>query len=507
MPRLAAHSGLPALSTIALGMALASPVSMGQPSDAPAHVQVAGEPTHYKGAVSLPTVSLDFAIRLVRGLDGAPSGSIDIPLQSVDDFPLSQVVWTGEAIRFTMEIPGQPERAWPRFEFTIAGDAPPKEGTLRQAGMEFPATLERLDGAPEPTRRPQTPAPPFPYLAREVTFESPLDADSSGGPGSLTIAGTLVLPEGPGPFPCAVFITGSGPQDRDETLFEHRPFWVLADDLARHGIASLRCDDRGVGGTDQGSEDDDSFDLATDVASMVEFVRLQPEIDPALVGLIGHSEGGLIGPIVAAEDPSIAFLVMLAGPGVPGDEILLRQGEAMATAMGVPQSDLDAQRPHRLAMFDAIDRGDTEGARAALTQLLSMSSPEFAGSPDGAKMLEQAVEGQLRMLESAWMRTFMAHDPRGPLRRVECPVLVLNGDLDMQVLHDQNVPEVEAALREGGNTRVVVHVLPGLNHMFQPATTGAITEYIQIETTFDPGAMTIIRDWIRDQTRERPGGG
>ena len=467
--------------------ALAAPQPDG---GAEAAAPAAGQASHFKGAITLPNnMTLDFSIRLARGLDGAPSGTIDIPLQGVEDFPLSEVVWDAQTIAFTMELPGVPETGWPRFKYALTPGSTSHTGTLDQAGMRLDASLEALAAAPEAPRRPQLAQAPFPYEAREVTFENP-SAD-------LTIAGTLTIPEGEGPFPCAVMITGSGAQDRDETLMGHQPFLIIADHLARHGIAVLRCDDRGVGGTGAGTpEDPDSFDFATDIGAALTFLGTQPEIDPSHLGLIGHSEGALIGPIVAAADDRVAFLVMLAGPGVPGDEILVRQSAAIALASGVPAERVEAQRPIRESLFAAVKAGREDEAREHMLTLLRQDMPRVEES-----MIQQSADAQMQFLSSRWMRTFLTHDPRPTLRKVTCPVLVLNGDLDLQVLADQNVPEVVRALGEGGNARVTTHVLPGLNHLFQPATTGTVVEYAAIETTFDPGVLAIMTDWIRATTR------
>ncbi|MEZ6234292.1 MAG: alpha/beta hydrolase [Phycisphaerales bacterium] len=462
-------------------------------------VPALGQPTFFSGAIEGPGGELAFHLRLTRGIDGAPSGTIDIPAQNFLGGELRDLVWTGDTLSFIVAVPNAGESVWPHFEFDLSsGDAAdeaegasgpaPFSGTLKQAGFELPARLVRAEGPPTPPRRPQHPEAPFPYEAREVAFEN-----EAGG---VVIAGTLTLPEGEGPFPCAVMITGSGQQDRDETLLGHKPFLVIADHLTRHGIAVLRCDDRGVGGTTAGDQEDpDSFDFASDIDAALAFLAEQDEIDADRVGLIGHSEGGLIGSIVAADEPRVAFFVILAGPGVPGDEILVRQGEAISLAEGADPEDVAAQTPMREALFAALLAGDDEAARGHLEELLTDAMP----AETEAAAIDEMVDAQMRMLGSRWMRTFMAFDPRDHLRRITCPVLVLNGALDTQVLPDQNVPEIAAALREGGNEDVTVEVLPGLNHLFQPATTGGMSEYASIETTFDPGTLEIMAAWIGER--------
>jgi len=469
-----------------LGVAVAQPDGV---ATAPGMVPTAGQVVYFKGAITLPSMALEFSLELTRGLDGAPAGTIDIPIQAFLDQPLLDLVWTDARLAFAVALPGQDTSVWPNFEFALAGGDAEHVGTLKQAGMEFPALIERTEAAPEGLRRPQVPVAPFPYEAREVTFRN--DA------GDLTIAGTLTVPEGDGPFPCAVMITGSGPQDRDETIFEHRPFLVIADHLARHGIAVLRCDDRGVGGTGAGKpESPDSLDFVTDIRAALAFVATQDGIDAERLGLIGHSEGGLIAPLVASQDERVSFVVLLAGPGVPGDEILMRQGEEIALAMGATPSSLEEQRPVRRRLFEAVKAEDEPAARAAMVELVYLQG----GASMTEEMLAAAVDAQMEAFNSRWMRTFMMHDPRPALRSVDCPVLVLNGDLDLQVLHDQNVPEVEKALREGGNRDVTVAILPGLNHMFQPAESGSVMEYATIETTVDPSALDAITAWIRSRT-------
>lgn len=453
----------------------------------------AGRVVFYKGSIDLPGMALEFSLELTRGLDGTPTGTIDIPIQAFLDQPLLDVVWTETRLAFSVAVPGADESSWPQFDFALAGDngadAAVHMGTLKQAGHEFPASIERTEAAAEGLKRPQVPVGPFPYEAREVTFRNEA--------GDLTIAGTLTVPDGDGPFPCAVMITGSGPQDRDETIFEHRPFLVIADHLARQGIAVLRCDDRDVGGTGPGNQEHpDSMDFVTDALASLEFVAAQDNIDATRLGLIGHSEGGLIAPLVAGQDERVTFVVMLAGPGVPGDEILMEQGEAIALAMGASAATLEEQRPIRRAFFDAVNAQDEAAAREAITRLLVMQG----GDSMTEDTLEKAIEAQMEAFNTRWMRTFLSHDPRPALRAMHCPVLVLNGDRDLQVLHEQNVPEVEKALREGGNQDVTVALLPGINHMLQPSQTGSVMEYATIETTVDQSVLDAITTWIKART-------
>ena len=339
--------------------------------------------------------------------------------------------------------------------------------------------------------RPQTPQPPFPYRAEEVTYDN----------GAITLAGTLTLPAADAPYPAVLLLTGSGPQDRDETIFGHKPFLVLADFLTRAGIAVLRVDDRGVGGSSAGPATATSADLADDAVAGVRFLTARPEIDSRRIGLIGHSEGGIIAARAArqtsnndktAEAAEVAFVVLLAGPGVPGDKILPRQLAAMSLASGANDDFVQRQRTIQKTLLTAIKTGAPEDeTRGALRELIQLQSPTLVGTP-----LDNVVRMQLQNVTSPWFRFFLNHDPRDDLRHVTVPVLALNGSKDLQVLWDQNLPAIEAALAEAGNDDVTVRRLDGLNHLFQTAAIGTILEYGALTVTVAPLALTGIRDWI-----------
>jgi pimeloyl-ACP methyl ester carboxylesterase len=473
------------------------PPSPGAPVDpaaqAPTSAPAAPAQT-WKGAVSLPGgAALEFSVVLTPGKDGAPgSGTMSIPMQGLKDGALSDVEVTERAIRFTLGLPSMPKEAWAYFSATIEEGGTTAKGTLEQAGMTLPLTMRRLaEGESVRPRRPQEPVGPLPYAQREVTFTNPADG--------AKLAGTLTIPAGRGPFPAVFLITGSGPEDRDETVFEHKPFLVLADHLTRSGIVVLRADDRGVGGSTSpkgGAETTD--DVAADALAAAEFLAAQPEVDPKRIGLIGHSEGGLAAPMAAAQSERIAFIVLLAGPGVPGREILPAQLSAILRAAGVDEASIAAQREHQVRALDLVAAGaPAEQVRAALRELVEAQMRVAGGGaePDAA-VVERLVEGEGRRLAVPWMRRFLTLDPREALRRTRCPVLALNGSLDTQVVASQNLPEIRRALEEGGNRDVTVREMPGLNHLFQTAVTGGVQEYAQIEETFAPAALEEISGWI-----------
>jgi len=397
------------------------------------------------------------------------SGSVDSPAQQALGLPATASFADGKA-RLVLTVPAAV------FEGQLSADGKSLAGQWLQGGASLPLSMGRTPPVVVPANRPQTPKPPFPYRAEEVSYVNP----ASG----LTLAGTLTLPPGQGPFPVAVLITGSGPQDRDETLFEHKPFLVLADALTRKGVAVLRVDDRSVGGSQAGDlRSATTADFATDVEAGVAFLRGRKDIDPARVGLIGHSEGGLIAPIVAAKDPKIAFVVLMAGTGLPGGEVLKTQSRDIALANGVPAAKAEEQA-QLVAAANTVVLGEADPGKVK-PRVVALFVEK--GAP--ASMAE--IQG--RLFSSTWYKAFLNLDPATYLRQVRAPVLAVNGEKDLQVSAAENLPAIKAAL--AGDKDVTILALPGLNHLFQTAGTGSPLEYAQIEETIAPSALATIVDW------------
>lgn len=444
------------------------------PGDAPAGPAVAGLDGTWNGALPTPTGGQLRLVLHVRSGHYGASATLDSPDQLAKGIPIRELTREGQAVRFTVPAVGG------AYSGTLSADGQTLTGSWSQ-GASQPLTFTR--GAVEAVRnRPQTPRPPFPYRSEEVTAQS--------APG-VVLAGTLTLPVGPGPFPAVVLITGSGPQDRDETLLGHKPFAVLADDLTRRGIAVLRMDDRGVGKSTGSFATAVTTDFAVDAEAGARLLRARPDIDPHKVGLIGHSEGGLVAPMVAARDPQIAFLVLMAGPAAPMNELMDAQRLALAPGMGL---DPDAARRMNAAfavslaaMKDATDTADAQArARAALA---AMSPPLPA----------RQIDVLTAQISSPWFRQLMGYDPQPALRALRIPVLALNGAKDRQVPAAQNLPLMRAALAADPDATVVE--LPGLNHLFQTAPTGAVGEYEDIEETLSPLALDTIGAWVVAHTR------
>jgi pimeloyl-ACP methyl ester carboxylesterase len=318
------------------------------------------------------------------------------------------------------------------------------------------------------------------------------------------LAGTLTLPRTAAPHPAVLLITGSGQQDRNEALLGHKPFLVLADYLTRRGIAVLRVDDRGVGGSTGEVAKATSADFATDVRAGVAYLKQRKDIDARRVGLIGHSEGGMIAPMVAAGSKDVAFIVLMAGTGVPGEEILYEQSALILKANGASEAAIARNRAAQEKMYAIAktEKDDAVAARKVREILRQLAASPVTGT--AAKGEDAAAEAQVKMILSPWFRYFLAFDPRPTLRKVRCPVLAINGEKDLQVPPKANLPAIRAALKAGGNRDHTEKELPGLNHLFQACKTGSPTEYSQIEETFNPAALQAMGDWIVAQVTSDP---
>ena len=319
--------------------------------------------------------------------------------------------------------------------------------------------------------------------------------------GEATLVGTLTQPEGDRPVPAVLLVSGSGPQNRDEEIFGHKPFLVLADYLTRGGIAVLRVDDRGVGKSTGGELPATTATFVSDALAGVAFLKAQPGIDPKRIGIIGHSEGGLVAPQAAARSADVAFIVLLAAPGVNGDELLVRQAEMMYRVSGADY-DLSnkALTEQRAALRLAKPTKTGLDTLTLRKQVRRMVEAQLAVNPSHAALTDEQenalVDQGYAQLTSPWMSYFITYNPRPALSSVRVPVLVLAGGHDTQVDADMNMPEIRKALKAGHNTQVTTHIFLELNHLFQTSKTGLVDEYATIEETMNPEVLKTIRDWI-----------
>jgi len=433
-------------------------------------------------------LELRIALKVEKGQDGALKATLASPDQGANNIPISSIGFNNDVLTFENKI----------MAATFTGKRNKEksafEGEFNQGGAKLPLTLKKTDKLTE-AARPQTPKPPFPYRSEDVVYEN----KESG----IKLAGTLTLPAGKGPFPAVILITGSGAQDRDESILGHKPFLVLADYLTRRGVAVLRVDDRGVGGSTGSTKTSTSADFAGDALSGLAFLKKRSDIDFNKLGMIGHSEGGLIAPIAASRSEDVAFIVLMAGTGLPGSEILETQGRLILKAGGASESEMKKERNQQKRLIDIISTEKDE--KAAEKKLATAWKEIVAAMPESERKALDATGGPLheaaiKGFNNTWFRYFLTYDPRPTLRTVQCPVLAINGEKDLQVSAKENLAEIAKALLEGGNKNVKTVELRGLNHLFQPCKTGSPSEYASIETTIAPEALKTIGDWIVLQT-------
>jgi hypothetical protein len=422
------------------------------------------------------TLELIFKVRGLYNIEG----SLDVPLQGAKDIPML-INETQQSVKFQVQA----------INGLFDGkkiDSITLEGNWKQNGGIYPLKLVKKEGNFEPPKRPQTPKGPFPYISEEITVKS-----SAGN-----LAGTLTKPMGKGLFPAIVLITGSGSQDRDESIFNHKPFFVLADALTRAGFAVLRMDDRGVGSSEGDPSKATTKDLSEDIYAGVRALHTQSGIDTTRIGLIGHSEGGMIAQILAATYPQdIAFICSMAGLGISGFEVLVWQTRKV-TSKTLPMVEVEKSVLRQKTLLTMIKEStDSIKLRAQLTDSLGLwavqqqkmfvvNSPEF--------------RAQLNQLQSPWLKYFISYDPEKYLRDVKCPVFAINGSEDMQVESVRNLKSIESLLQKHGNYNYRIEEYKGMNHLFQHCTTCDIEEYAKIETTIEQEVIDDIIAWLKKVT-------
>lgn len=442
----------------------------------------------WQGTLKVPGGELRVVFHISKAPDGKLTATMDSPDQGATGIPVEEAAFSNGKLTLAAKTIGG------GFEGTMKGDST-IEGKWSQGGMSLPLVLKRIEKL-EQANRPQEPKKPYPYKEEEVTVEN-----KAAG---ITLAGTLTEPETGGPFPAVVLITGSGPENRDEEVFGHKPFLVLSDYLTRQGIAVLRCDDRGVGKSGGDSRTATTADFATDALAAFEYLKNRKDIDPKHIGAIGHSEGGVIAPMVANEAPDVAFVVLMAGTGVPGDSVLMLQSHLVAKAEGASDSALARGAKIERTLLGIVKaEPDTTAAAAKLRPLLKeMMAQMTPADSQTANASEQAAEQQIKAVLTPWFHYFLNYDPRPALMKLKQPVLAINGEKDVQVAPKENLEAIEAALKAGGNKDYLVKELPGLNHLFQTAITGGISEYTKTEETISPTALKVMGDWILAHTRK-----
>ncbi|WP_136465226.1 alpha/beta hydrolase family protein [Flagellimonas onchidii] len=441
----------------------------------------------WNGLLNIPGSPLRLSIN-VKETPNGHSSTLDSPDQGAFGIPVDTTLFKNNILKLVVVKLG--------IEYNGEFSDGSFKGNFMQGPMTLPLELSRDKLEKSSVNRPQEPKKPYPYHTEDVTFKNTR--------ANITLAGTLSMPSKEGKFPAVVLITGSGPQDRNEEIVGHKPFLIISDYLTRRGLAVLRFDDRGFGKSTGDFSKATSADFATDVSSAVTYLKTRKEINETKIGLIGHSEGGLIAPMVAAESKDVDFIVLLAGTGIAGNELLSLQGKLIEKASGVSEEKIKISgeiRDKMIVMTMASD--NLEMLKDELRTYLDKElQNELSKSliPQGMTK-ERFISLQVDFMATPWMVYFLRHDPATILEKVDCAVLAVNGGKDLQVPPKENLSAIEAALRKHGNEKITLIEFPNLNHLFQKCETGAPTEYGVIEQTFSPIALEEISSWILKQIR------
>ncbi len=463
----------------------ASPAPAAVPASAPASAPARAD-GKWTGTMRVGGQTLTFRLMLAPpATTPAPTpastpapwtATLAIPEQGLADFALSDVIAAEDRVSWRMPgVPGSPAYAGVREGDRI-------RGTFTQSGASFELIFARGDAPPARVPRPQEPAEPITaYRSEDVAITAP----------SARLAGTLTLPPGPGPHPAVLLISGSGPQDRNSEIFDHRPFLIWADRLTRDGFAVLRVDDRGVGASRGPAATATTDDLAGDATACVEFLLARPDI--RRVALMGHSEGALIAAMLAARSERIDAVVMLAGPGLTGRQTLVAQNRALAIAGGRSEQDAEAIAQAADALFEGIAAENNEPELLVLAKALVARQ---TARPENDPALQREAASAVLTLRSPWMARFLTIDPAEYLAKVRSPVLAIFGGRDVQVVASVERPAMEAALARSSTRDVTLTVHPTLNHLLQPCQTGSISEYGTIATTIDEAVLAEVTAWL-----------
>ncbi len=437
----------------------------------------------WEGKLQVPGAELRIVYRMTKITEKELIATMDSPDQGVTGIPVDEVIFKDHSLRLIVKSIGG------LFEGKVSEDFSIIEGIWQQSGASFPLLLQRIE-KPIEIRRPQEPEKPYPYIEEEVKYDNQ--------EAKITLAGTLTLPGGEGPFPAVILISGSGPQDRNEAIAGHRPFLVLADYLTRQGIAVLRFDDRGVGESTGDFTQATSEDFASDALAGIVYLKTRKEVNSQQIGLLGHSEGGLIAPLVAVQSSDVAFIVLMAGPGLIGEEILSLQSALISRVMGASEEEIIRNQRYNETIYSLIkEEEDEEILVKELYQIFTDYFNELSEEEkDRIGDAEVYFNAQLQSLLSPWFKYFLIYDPKPALSKVKCPVLAINGGNDLQVPPAENLSAIEKALIAGGNSDFMIRELAGLNHLFQTADTGSPDEYARIEETISPDVLKLISDWI-----------
>ncbi len=434
---------------------------------------------YWLGKLAAQGVTLRLAFNITKEGDNGYKSTLDSPDQGAKGIPLAKTTWDGK--KLNIEAPNMAAN----YVGEMVNDST-INGTWTQGGASFTVNVVKQKKSLA-LNRPQEPKPPFQYNTEDVTV-----TNKKFG---FDLAGTLTLPKGNGPFPAVVLITGSGQQNRDEEIFGHKSFLLIADYLTKRGFAVLRCDDRGVFKSKGSLVDVTSYDFSTDALAQVDFLKGDKRIDSKKIGLIGHSEGGLIAMMLASENNGIAFFISLAGPGIKGEDILLEQSLKISKLMGISDEVIKSNEEISKILYNEL-KNESDNQKAQQNIIESLRSYLTKTGEKNIDETIKSIQSSLSAKAYSWMRFFLLSEPSKYLEKVKCPVLALNGSKDVQVIASSNLPAIEKSLKKGGNNDVTVVEVKDVNHLFQHCTTGLPKEYCDIEETFSEDALKTIGDWL-----------
>ena len=465
----------------------------------------------WNGSLHVQLKEIPIVFHIARDSGGKLIATFDSPSQNAFNLPISEVITKADSVIVMIAILNG------KYAGILGGDKKVIDGQWFQGGGSLPLTVTKTSDTAtvKQRQRPQTPTPPFPYQTRDVEY---WNADKS-----IQYGATLTFPgadqgnggtvqgnasAGPGnpdkkTFPAVILITGSGQQDRDETLLGHKPFAVIADQLTRKGFLVLRVDDRGIGKTTGDFSKATSLDFVKDVEAGLDFLETQPEVNKEKIGLIGHSEGGMIAPIVAGERKDVQFIVLLAAPGIPIVDLMQEQSAAVSVAEGRTPAEAKASATLLRIIWDEVKKNQDT---ATTFQNIRMRIGAWAKTVDTATLakirsrntipIDEQIRQAMDAMGTVWYRYFMAFNPQPYLQKLHCKVLALNGSKDVQVIASSNLAGIRAALQKSDSRQYDVIELPGLNHLFQTCTRCSPSEYEDLEETFSPKAIGIMNDWL-----------
>lgn len=457
----------------------------------------------WQGSMEVQGMEIPIVFHIVKDNTGKFSASFDSPKQNAYDLACNDVILNADSIILVMQI--------------IKGNYTGKinsgnnliEGTWNQGGVSLPLNIHKTSEfvAIKKINRPQTPKPPYPYKSEDVIYFNKDKSIQFGATFTVPLPDSGVNYFRAPVYPAVILITGSGKQDRDETIFNHKPFAVIADYLTRQGIAVLRIDDRDMGKTTGDFSKSTTADFANDVEAGIDYLKSREDVDIENIGLIGHSEGGMIAPIVAARRKDVRFIVLLAGPGIKISELMLDQNIDLLASKGVIKKDLDQFRDLYKGLLNVITtEKDTSKAKQSALEVFkdwkktkSDSTVKNTTGVVDEKSMITYTESLVTEFNKPWFSYFIRFNPAEYLNKISCPVLALNGEKDIQVAAKPNLDAIKKALEKHNNKKFKLQIRPGLNHLFQHCNTCTIDEYAELEETFDTGTLKIISDWIKTE--------